>query len=264
MTKKKKLLLLPLTIFLVVPLLAILIITFSSSPVIGISLRSRPSIRWFAELVSDPDWLEAALSSIIISTGASGVALLVSVPAAFACVRARIIFRSVVVFSMVAPICVPPIILALGMYFMLDPLRLFDTFPGTVLAHQAAVLPAVFLVLFARFREGNMALYDMARFLGAKPFKAAITWLANVHRATLGGAFAVGALLSFNEAIITIYVTDTNVRTVTRQAISGIARDIRPVGFAFLVIWWVLLTVGVILINVKKRVYTPTLRTEEL
>lgn len=228
-------------LFVLTPLIGVVLFSLSSTRAVGFPSLSTLSLRWFVELMSSPEWARALISSGLIAIVVSPVSVCIAAPAAFVSIRQRGILVSALSSLIISPLVIPPIVLATGLFLFLDRLSLFDTFLGVVIAHQAAVAPVVFLLLRSRFRAETMFLYDTARLLGASPSRAATTWIVNSHGGTLVAAAAIGILFSFNEAILTIYVTDTNVPTLTKQAFSGIARDITPLGFAFLVVWWIVL-----------------------
>ena len=145
--------------------------------------------------------------------------------------------------------CVPPIVLAVGLYQLMMRLGLFDSVAGLALAHLAFTLPVASFVLAARFRVTPASYYLVARGLGARPVPASLAWLLATQRSTLAACFGAGVLTSISEVVVTLYLTDTKVITMARRAMSGIARDVEPTGFAAMVAWMALVIVVVTLVS---------------
>ena len=126
--------------------------------------------------------------------------------------------------------------------------HLFDTVVGLALSHLALTVPITVFVLGTRFRATPLGLYTVARGLGATPLRATLAWLRSTQRATLAACFAAGILTSISEVTVTLYVTDTRVITLARRALSGIARNIEPTGFAAMTIWLAIAAVAAFLL----------------
>lgn len=225
----------------VLPLVAVALLSLSRSP--GLEFYATPSdisFRWWAALARSPTWGTALVTSLTIATGSALVGLAMSLPLACRWRLARDRAAAAVLGAGGLILLLPPIVVALGMARLADITGLFDTSLGLSLAHAAIVLPVVSLILVSRFEARSTRPFETARALGAGPIAAAITWLSAEHRLTLAAAAAAGILTSMSEATITIFVTDTRVMTIAREALSGLTQGMSPTTFAAFAAWIVL------------------------
>jgi putative spermidine/putrescine transport system permease protein len=242
-------------LLLTLPLAGIAILGFSPTYGMDIFTTLHPSLRWWRELIADPSWAVALLSSGLIGAGSALIALLLTVPATLAWrLEGSTPARNALLLAG-ASLTVPPIVLAVGLYRMVMCLGLFDTPPGLILAHLAFTVPLCAVILATRFRGTPTEMYWTARSLGASRTAAAFRWLSASQRATLAGCFAASVLTSMSEVTVAIYVTDTSVPTLARRALAGVTRDLKPTGFAALTSWMILLfVVAFVLLRKKERV----------
>lgn len=228
---------------LTLPVMAILLFSLSPSTAMDFYHRWPPSLRWWITLTQDGRWQTAFITSTWIGAVSSALGLLLVLPAVLVERLARSRQSTWVLLIARAPVCVPPIVLAVGLYQLLSRVGLFDTAAGLILAHTAFTIATAIFILLARFEAEPLALYHVARSLGASPVRAALTWLRATQGTTLIGCFAAGTLISMSEVTVTLYVTDTKVLTLSRLILSGITRDVNPTGFAAMAAWMFILTV---------------------
>ena len=214
----------------------------SLSPTSGMDIFStwRPSLRWWSALFTDASWLTAVGTSLFVAVGSASLALALALPPVM-CWRLRPsrVLEGTLFFASLS-YGVPPIVLAVGLYGMVMRAGLFDTSIGLALSHLAFTVPIAIFVLSTRFRATPLGLYTVARGLGATPLHAALSWLRSTQRGALAACFGAGILTSISEVTVTLYVTDTRVMTLARRALSGIARNIEPTGFAAMTMWLVI------------------------
>lgn len=112
----------------------------------------------------------AALNSVIVTVGATLLALLASFPAAYALARLRFHRRldaAFLVFVLLVKLT-PPIVLAVPLYQVLRTLGLLDTLLGLILVSQIYALPFAIWMLLGFIRDVPMALEEAARMDGAR------------------------------------------------------------------------------------------------
>ncbi len=237
-------------VVLIAPIAAILLFGLSPSTAMDFYHRWPPSLRWWIALANDPRWPNALLTSFAIGAVSSALGTLLAIPAVLVGRITGSRRTSAVLIFARAPVCVPPIVLAVGLYQLLSRAGLFDTGLGLALAHTGFTLATAVFILSARFDAEPLAFYLVARSLGASPWRAALTWLRATQSMTLVGCLAAGLLISMSEVTVTLYVTDTKVITLSRLILSGITRDINPTGFAAMTAWMVMMTAMLVTVTV--------------
>lgn len=179
-------------LFLIVPLLLLLPVSFSrqeflSWPPAGIDLR------WYREVFSSPVWLDAAGRSFIVALLTTILCLVVAVPAALAFQRLKGGGASAAFAAMIAPLLVPRMVIAVALFYVFARLGLVGTVAGLVIGHAVIALPYVFIAVTAVLKTYDRRLDQAAASLGASP-------LATARRVTLpliAGGIVSAALFAF-------------------------------------------------------------------
>lgn len=221
------------TVALTVPLG--LIALLSLSPTSGLDFFSGPihaSVNWWRQLLFEPQWVRAFTTSLLIASLSTPVALIIALPLACRWRLCRDKVALAILTASAAVLLLPPVVVALSAARLLQAVGLFDTVMGITLVHSLLSLPVVALLLISRLEARPVGAFEAARALGALPIAAAAAWLLAEHRVTLAGAVAVGILISLSEATVTIFVSDTAVHPVAREALSGLTQDMSPTSFA--------------------------------
>lgn len=110
---------------------------------------------------------EGLINSLIVGIIATGLAILVGMPAARALGLNDFRAKALVEWVLLAPIIVPPIVAAMGIHIIFIRLRLTETYFGVALVHLIPTIPYFVLVMSSVFANYGTALEDTARTLGA-------------------------------------------------------------------------------------------------
>ena len=231
--------------FLVMPLIAVIPISFSSSPFLEftpgmIALDPEAfSLRWYRLLIgdcSDPGittvcsdrWLIGAQNSLFIGIIATLLATTLGIMAALGLSRPYMPFRKVIMAIMISPLIVPLIITASGVFFFFAKLNLVATFTGLIFAHTILGLPFVVITVTATLVGYDHNLTKAAASLGGGPvrnfFKVEMPLI--LPGVISGALFAF--ITSFDEVVIVLFVGGPEQFTLPRQMWSGIRQEISP------------------------------------
>lgn len=192
--------------FLVLPLLMLFPISLSPTQF----LRFPPeglSLRWYQVFFTDRSWVEATWLSLKVGGAATLLSLVFGTTAALAIVRGRFPGRQLLYGMMIAPLIVPTVILALGLFIVFAKAKLLENFAALALAHAVIAMPYVVLIVSAALRNLDPTLERAARVLGAGPLRAFrhVTLPAIAPALFASGLFAFFA--SFDELVITHFVS---------------------------------------------------------
>lgn len=247
-----------LVVVLVSPLVTIA--TLSLSPTKGMDFFMHPSdasLRWWNTLSSDPSWVKAAVTSVSIAALSTMLALLLVTPAVVYARLSHARWSRWLVASAGAAFFIPPVVLAVGLYGLVQVSGLFDTIPGLAVAHLSVTAPVLGFILSERLKISSDAAYLVARTLGARPIPATITWIISQHRPTVISALSAAFMGSMSEATLVFFVTDTQTNTIARRVMSGLSQDIDPSGYAAMVVWLLIVGCIAVLIGPRKQEYVP-------
>lgn len=192
-------------LFLLFPLGFLVPLSLNASEILGFPPTAW-SLRWYGVLFFDPTWRNALLLSLKLACVVTAISVAVGVAASLAIVRYRIGGARFLYGLSVAPLVVPGIVLALGLFMVFARARLLQSFAALALAHAVAATPFVVVVVVAALRNLDETIDRAARVMGAGPFTAfRLVTLPALRPALLAGAmFAFFA--SFDDLLITMFV----------------------------------------------------------
>lgn len=219
-------------VFVVVPV-SLTPTTYLAFPTEGLSLRH------YAELITNPDWYKAFWQSLVVAIFATMLATMVGTAAAIGAAKLSSGWASATRLVAILPLVIPPVISALALYRGSVLVGLFDTWPGTITAHAILAIPYVFITVSAALSRIDPAIEMAARSLGAD-------WMTAQRRAVLpnlrpgilaGAVFAF--VTSWDELVVTLFITSRSIFTMPRQMWDGIRENISPAVAAVAVVLFV-------------------------
>lgn len=225
----RRLLMLFLILYIIVPLLMPII--FSFSVFWQDILPQGFTLRWYAAIVTRPRNFSALLSSLIVATGAVLLNFIICVPAAYALNRLETpVGRFLRSLSNVLPLIFPPVIIgtALVQAFSRPPLALTGSLPMVIIAHALIGFPFMFRNTLASFRTiDERTLSEAAASLGANLWqRLRYVIVPNVFPGILAGALLVFAM-SIGEFEVTSMVAGFTAQTLPLQLFQQIRNDMR-------------------------------------
>jgi putative spermidine/putrescine transport system permease protein len=214
-------------LFLILPILIILPISFSAGNMLAFPLPGF-SLRWYETIATTPAWLDAARNSLVIGASSTALSMILGTMAAIGLSRARFRFKPLIVALVVSPILIPIVITAVGMYFFFVAIGLVGTYPGLILAHTALSVPFVVVTVMATLDGFDTNLMRAAAGLGAPPLTAFRRVMLPIIFPGIasGGLFAFAT--SFDEIVVTFFLAAPEQRTLPRQIFSGVREYVSP------------------------------------
>jgi putative spermidine/putrescine transport system permease protein len=217
---------LALAAFLLLPGAMILVASLSA----GQFLQFPPdglSLRWYRELVADPAWRDAFLTSVRIAGGGAALAGVAGTAAALGIRRLRrgaALLRS----AFIAPIALPYIVYVLGLYNVFDALRVIGASWPIVLGQAVLAFPIVFVTVDAARGAVDPRIADAAASLGA-PWPMVVT---RVELPLILPAVVAGALFAFSfcfdEVVIALFLAGPETVTYPVKIFSAAREAVSP------------------------------------
>ncbi|ACL59138.1 ABC transporter permease subunit [Methylobacterium nodulans] len=210
--------------------------------------------QWYAALADSPQWLGAAARSITVATLSALLAVAIGTPAAFALTRFNLAGKSTILALLLAPLIVPRIVTAVGLFYLFAQIGLIGTTLGLVLGHAVLSVPYVTTTVMAVLKHHDWRLEQAASTLGA----GRITTLRRVTlpliRNGLIAAYLFAFVTSFDELTIALFVTGGLFGTLPKQMWDDALLKVSPMLAAVSVVLLVLITVFVV---VAERLSRP-------
>ena len=198
--------------FLLVPLAAILPLAFTQSqylifPVQGFSWQ------WFSALLHDSGWTASILNSVKVA-GAGAVMATVAGTSAALAVRRISSGRTVVRTTLLAPMVMPQLVLALGLYLTYRRLAGGTSLTVLALGQATIAMPLVFVTVSAGLASVDPALSRAAQSLGYRwPAVVRRIELPLVSRSVVSGVILAFAVC-FDEAVLAFFLAPPATQTL--------------------------------------------------
>jgi putative spermidine/putrescine transport system permease protein len=215
------------TLYLIAPLVIVVIISFSAAsflqfPPPGLSLR------WYDNLFNDPAWTDALTVSIKILVPSAGIATVLGTAAAYALVRGRVPGAALIEAALMLPIVVPSIITAAALFGVYRGLGLNGTLTGLIIGHVVITVPFVVATVASALKSMDPRLEDAASTLGAPPLAAFRRVTLPLLAPAILSGMLFSAVASFDELMVSLFVSTARVRPVAVQMWSNIRGDMDP------------------------------------
>jgi putative spermidine/putrescine transport system permease protein len=191
--------------FLLTPLVVIVLASFTSGESITFPPRGL-SGRWYGEILANPKWYQATLTSVQVALLASAIATVCGAGLAVGARRLSPRVSSWLSVAAVAPVVMPLVVLAVGLFFSLARLSLVDRPAGLAIAHAILGLPIVYLVVSASLHQFDNELLEAAACCGATRRYAYATVLFPYLRPAVLVAAFLAFTTSFDEIVIASFL----------------------------------------------------------
>lgn len=240
--------------FLIIPLIAILPLAFTSSALLVYPIPAF-SLRWFHELFAVSAWQRSIVNSLIIGGGTTILATVLGLLAALGLRHRLPVFGGLCRMLFMLPMVVPTVVLGIGLQILIARLNLANTYLAVILAHTVVAVPFVLISISGSLAGIDRKVELAAASLGASP----ATVLRRVTLPLAMPGVVAGAVLAFatslDEVVLTLFVAGPNQRTLSRQMFSTIRDNISPAiaAAAFLFIVGTLLIAAAIQIVSRRR-----------
>jgi putative spermidine/putrescine transport system permease protein len=188
----------------------------------------RWSWKWYRNFFDDRRWATAILRSFILAITSATVSVLVAAPAAWAVVRHRSWMCEMLKAGMLLPIAIAPVVLGMGLLPVLYRLELGGSPVALVGVHTVIALPLLFWIFQNSFAQRSDRLEAAARGLGASPWQAFRFVTVPLTVPALIAAWICGFLISWNEAIVTVFLTTPSTETLPTLAWRQLKFSVSP------------------------------------
>ncbi len=214
-------------LFLAAPLFVVVPAAFNNSSLLQFPPRAW-SLRWFHEYLDSASWIDATKTSVKAALIVSLASTVLGLTAALSLDRYAVPGRNVLRALIMAPLLVPVVVTAVGLYYVFLRVGLNGSFWALVIGHTVVTFPYATVVIGASLAEVDIRLEDAAVGLGAIRARAFLEVTLPLIRPGLVVAALFGFLISFDEVVIAIFVTSAETMTLPRRIWDGIRFELNP------------------------------------
>ncbi len=215
-------------IFLMMPIAFIVALSFGSSQWMAFPPPSWTT-RWYSELFADATWIDAAWAStrvaLVVSFLSVGIGFLTSVALQRGNFRGKAVLRA----FFLTPMILPVVILAVALYALFLKLGLTGTYIGFVVGHLIVALPFSIIAISNSLESFDFTLEDAARICGASEWTVRLKVTFPAIRLGLLAAATFSFLVSWDEVVVSIFMSTPGVETLPVKIWSALRQDLSPV-----------------------------------
>ncbi|MEO1537926.1 MAG: ABC transporter permease [Pseudomonadota bacterium] len=214
--------------FLVLPSIIILPMSFGDKNELYFPPRSF-SLFLYKQYFFESVWMETTYQSFRVAIASTFLALFFGSTVSYGLVRASFPGKKLLGALLLSPLFVPPIVIALGLYLYFAPLGLQGTTIGLILAHTLYITPFVIVIAMGALQSIDENLESAARVMGAgRIYTFWRVTLPQLRPALVSGGL-VAFLMSFDELIISFFLSGFGTQTLPVKMFDNIKHEISPV-----------------------------------
>jgi ABC-type spermidine/putrescine transport system permease subunit II len=217
-----------LLVFLSAPAFLMIPLSFDSAS--GLAWPPRGfSLQWYRQIADSPLWMQAITLSMLVGIGTGFLSMLIGTPAAFLLVRGGMKGKAAMLAFILAPIVVPRMIIAVGVFYFFAKIGLIGSSFGLVLGHTVVAVPYVVITMMAVLRNYDTRLDLAAHSMGARPWATLRRVTFPILSAGLMSSFLFAFATSFDELTIALFSSGGLSTTLPKQFWDEITMQISPV-----------------------------------
>lgn len=214
-------------LFLMLPLLIVIPMSFGGSSILEFPPSSL-SLRWYEEMVQG-DWMTGLWNSLKIGAGTVILSVGLGTLCAIGIKNPNMKFGGIINIICLLPMMLPVVIIAVAMYLVYGSWKITGSFPAIILAHTCIAVPMVITMMTSALSNIDMRLYDAARSLGASHMEANMKVILPLVRPALFTSILFAFVTSFDESVISLFITDRTTITLPRMIFNSLRYEISPV-----------------------------------
>lgn len=214
--------------FLIVPSLIIVPMSFAGKDEF-VFPPDTLSLYLYEKYFFESNWMAATLESLKVAVGTTVASILLGVAAAYGLARTDFPGRKLLTVFLLSPIFVPAIVVALGLYLYFGSLQVTGTTIGLIVGHTVVTMPFVIVTTLAGLRHVDRNLETAATIMGASRWTVVWRITLPLLRPTILIAALFTFLISFDEVVISYFISHVQQQTLPVKMYSSIHWEISPV-----------------------------------
>ena len=242
--------------FIFLPVAVLVLFSFQASR-FPVPPFTGPSLRWYADVMSDHRLTEALVNSISVALVSSAVAVLLGFLAAYALARYRVIGSPIWRGLLTAPLSVSYLIIGMGLLILFNQIGMPKSLLAAGFGHVVINMPLCFAIIYSQMGEHQANVERAARDLGAAEWQVLTLITAPMLWPALFASFFLAVTFSWDEFVIAFLLTrfDTTLPVeIWAQLRSGLNPKTNAVGsLVFLVSIVMVLLVEVAVLRRRAR-----------
>ncbi|MGP4043778.1 ABC transporter permease [Streptomyces sp. 2A115] len=215
-------------LFLALPIILIVVTSFGKDA-FGSFPPDSWTLGWYKSLFADGSKWPAALSlSALVASLTTVFSLVLGVTAATALVRSNLPLRSAVYGLVLAPLVIPQVVVALGLFLLFEPAAMLGSPIAIALGHTVLASPIAVMILMATLKGIDERLEDAAASMGANRLTVARRITLPLAMPGMIAAAIFSFITSFDEFFISMFLSSVDTVTLPVQVFNVLQFDVDP------------------------------------
>ncbi len=227
--------------FLVLPTLLVIPLAFTSSQFLEFPPPGY-GLSWFRTYFESPLWIQATIRSFAVAFVTAFAATAIGGFAALALANSRTRWAGLIFAFFLAPMIVPRIVIAVGLFYLFARLGLIATDLGLVIGHTVLAIPFTLVTIAAVLKTYDQRLDQAAATLGANRVRTLTGVTIPLVKGGLVAAFLFAFITSFDELTIAIFVSGGLKTTLPKQMWVDMILQLNPTLAAVSVVVFIVVT----------------------
>ena len=214
-------------IWLMLPVVIIIPMSFSGERFLAFPPETW-SLRWYEAYLTNPAWMQATRTSLIIAVTSSVLATILATAAAYALnlSESRLVKSLQVVLLL--PLVVPIVITAVGVFLVYAKIGLIATLGGLILANVMLGLPYVITSVLVGLRKFDPTQEMVARSLGMNRWRAFFSIVLPQIRPSVITGTLFAFISALDETVVSLFISGGDNQTLTKRMFTALRDEIDP------------------------------------
>ena len=166
-----------------------------------------PSLRWYADVLSDFRIMDALRNSLVVAVISSAISCILGFLAGYGLARHPVRSAGMVQWLLVAPLSVSYLIIGMGLLITFKSMAIPKSLLAVIIGHVVINLPLAFAIIYSQMGEHQANLERAARDLGAAEWQVLMLITVPLLWPALMASFFLSFTLSWDEFIIALLVS---------------------------------------------------------
>jgi putative spermidine/putrescine transport system permease protein len=194
-------------LFIAAPLLVAMSLSISDTMFVAFPPRGF-TLRWYGQVLADPDFQQALTFSLWLAGSATAGALLLGMPAAFALIRFQVPGAAALRSLLLSPLIFPVLVTGLALLQLFSLLGWRTVWANLLIAHILVTSPYVVRTVSASLMLADITLEEAARTLGANRWRCFVRiTLPQIAPGVVAGAL-FAFMVSFDNYPVSMWLAD--------------------------------------------------------
>jgi putative spermidine/putrescine transport system permease protein len=187
------------------------------------------SLRWYLELLTQSDWLNAVRNSLTVAVLAALLTVSIAFPLAYFLWRHRVFYARILFGLGLVPFMLPPVITALGFLVFWVNVGLYGSIVATIVSHAIFLVTLPLVMISLGLESIDKQIVEAATTMGADDRIIFRTIVLPLVRPYLISGYAFAFVLSLNEYIVAYMVAGFTVETLPIKIFNSLRYGYTPV-----------------------------------